>query len=61
MAQPAILLVEWLAYARLQQAGKTPEAVAGHSLGEFAALAACVHLKVLSLSNNNLSRTVPCP
>lgn len=41
VAQPAILLVEWLAYARLQQAGKTPEAVAGHSLGEFAALAAC--------------------
>lgn len=40
-AQPAILLVEWLAFEALKRKGKAPRAVAGHSLGEFAALAAC--------------------
>lgn len=40
VAQPAILLVEWLAWQALQAEGKEPQAVAGHSLGEFAALAA---------------------
>lgn len=40
VAQPAILLVEWLAWRALQQKGKEPAVVAGHSLGEFAALAA---------------------
>lgn len=41
VAQPAILLVEWLAFASLARAGCVPQAAAGHSLGEFAALAAC--------------------
>lgn len=40
VAQPAILVVEWLAWAALTRAGLRPTAVAGHSLGEFAALAA---------------------
>ena len=40
-AQPALLLVEWLAWEALRRAGRAPGAVAGHSLGEFAALAAC--------------------
>lgn len=41
VVQPAILLVEWLAWEALRKAGRTPQAAAGHSLGEFAALAAC--------------------
>jgi [acyl-carrier-protein] S-malonyltransferase len=40
VAQPAILLVEWLSFQALKRAGREPQAVAGHSLGEFAALAA---------------------
>lgn len=39
VAQPAIFLVEWAAFLVAQGLQK-PEAVAGHSLGEFAALAA---------------------
>ena len=40
IVQPAILLVEWLACEALSRMGKEPDCVAGHSLGEFAALAA---------------------
>ena len=40
VVQPAILLVEWLACELLSRMGKEPACVAGHSLGEFAALAA---------------------
>jgi len=40
IVQPAILLVEWLACEALSRMGKEPACVAGHSLGEFAALAA---------------------
>lgn len=40
VAQPAIFLVEWAGWAILQTLGREEEAVAGHSLGEFAALAA---------------------
>ena len=40
-AQPLILLVEWLATeAMVREAGLRPEAVCGHSLGEYGALAA---------------------
>ncbi|MGB9757406.1 MAG: ACP S-malonyltransferase [Candidatus Bipolaricaulaceae bacterium] len=39
LAQPAIFLVEWAGFLAVQGKGG-PEAVAGHSLGEFAALAA---------------------
>lgn len=39
VAQPAIFLVEWAAFL-VAKNRKDPEAVAGHSLGEFAALAA---------------------
>ncbi|MGQ9700133.1 MAG: ACP S-malonyltransferase [Candidatus Bipolaricaulaceae bacterium] len=39
VAQPAIFLVEWAAFLAAKNR-KDPEAVAGHSLGEFAALAA---------------------
>lgn len=39
VAQPAIFLVEWAAFL-VAKNRKAPEAVAGHSLGEFAALAA---------------------
>ncbi len=38
-AQPALLLVEWLAFLRLRNAGIPCQMVAGHSLGEYAALA----------------------
>lgn len=38
--QPALLLVEWLAWEALIRGGMVPGAVAGHSLGEFAALSA---------------------
>ncbi len=41
IVQPALLLVEWLAYEALRREGRMPRAAAGHSLGEFAALAAC--------------------
>jgi len=40
VVQPAILLVEWLACEALSRLGREPGCVAGHSLGEFAALAA---------------------
>ncbi|KUK26797.1 MAG: Malonyl CoA-acyl carrier protein transacylase [Acetothermia bacterium 64_32] len=40
VVQPAILLVEWLACEALSRLGREPTCVAGHSLGEFAALAA---------------------
>jgi [acyl-carrier-protein] S-malonyltransferase len=39
IAQPAIFLVEWAAFLAARRRGE-PVAVAGHSLGEFAALAA---------------------
>ncbi len=39
VAQPALFLVEWAAF-RVLRAQREPDAVAGHSLGEFAALAA---------------------
>lgn len=39
VAQPALFLVEWAAFLVLQKRAE-PRAVAGHSLGEFAALAA---------------------
>ncbi len=39
VAQPAIFLVEWAAFLVARER-REPEAVAGHSLGEFAALAA---------------------
>jgi [acyl-carrier-protein] S-malonyltransferase len=39
VAQPAIFLVEWAGFLVAKER-KEPEAVAGHSLGEFAALAA---------------------
>ncbi|MCS7240577.1 MAG: ACP S-malonyltransferase [Candidatus Bipolaricaulota bacterium] len=39
LAQPAIFLVEWAGFLVARKKAK-PEAVAGHSLGEFAALAA---------------------
>jgi len=45
IVQPALLLVEWVLYTALSRAGHAPEAAAGHSLGEFAALAACGALK----------------
>ncbi len=37
-AQPALLLASVAAWAALQRSGKAPEAVAGHSLGEYSAL-----------------------
>ncbi len=40
VAQPALLLVEWLAFLQLGRQGLSCDAVAGHSLGEYAALAA---------------------
>ena len=36
--QPALYTVEALELQRLRDAGETPDAVAGHSLGEYAAL-----------------------
>lgn len=39
VAQPAIFLVEWAGFLIAKEQGE-PKAVAGHSLGEFAALAA---------------------
>ncbi len=39
VAQPAIFLVEWAGFL-VAKGRRAPEAVAGHSLGEFAALAA---------------------
>lgn len=38
-AQPLLFLADWLWASRLDSAGVTPSAVAGHSLGELAALA----------------------
>jgi [acyl-carrier-protein] S-malonyltransferase len=38
-AQPLLFLADWAWGARLEAAGVVPAAVAGHSLGEFAALA----------------------
>lgn len=40
VAQPALLLLEWLAWEALIRQRTPVEAVAGHSLGEYAALAA---------------------
>jgi len=40
VAQPALLLVEWLACLELADRGFSYQVVAGHSLGEYAALAA---------------------
>jgi len=40
VAQPALLLVEWLAFLGLEQRGFSCQVAAGHSLGEYAALAA---------------------
>ncbi len=40
VAQPALLLVEWLAFLKLRERGVPCQAAAGHSLGEYAALAA---------------------
>ncbi len=40
VVQPAIFLVEWLATEALVRTGVRPRVVCGHSLGEFAALAA---------------------
>lgn len=39
VAQPLLFLADWLWATRLDSAGITPSVVAGHSLGEFAALA----------------------
>jgi len=39
-AQPALLTVEWITTQILENSGITPAVVAGHSLGEYAALAA---------------------
>lgn len=38
--QPLVFLVEWLTTEAIKEAGTYPEAVCGHSLGEYAALAA---------------------
>lgn len=38
--QPALLFVEWLGFEALRRRGVEPEVTCGHSLGEFAALAA---------------------
>ncbi|MDR1397933.1 MAG: ACP S-malonyltransferase [Desulfarculales bacterium] len=44
--QPALTLVSLAAWQALQKAGVIPYATAGHSLGEYAALAACGCLSV---------------
>ncbi len=40
VAQPALFMIAWLAHRELDKAGWDCQAVAGHSLGEYAALAA---------------------
>jgi [acyl-carrier-protein] S-malonyltransferase len=40
VAQPALYVTGYAAYAALKTLGVTPDAVAGHSIGEYAALAA---------------------
>src|SRR5258706_5376223 len=40
VAQPALYVTGYAAYAVLRSLGVTPDAVAGHSIGEYAALAA---------------------
>src|SRR5690348_16722792 len=40
VAQPALYVTGYAAFAVLRSLGVTPDAVAGHSIGEYAALAA---------------------
>jgi len=62
VVQPAILLIEWLACEALSRLGKEPTCVAGHSLGEFAALAAAevitwpVALRLVTLRGKLMER-----
>ena len=55
IAQPAIVTVSFIIFNLLQKQGVTPSFVAGHSLGEYTALAAAGVLpfaKLCSLSGN---------
>ncbi len=40
IAQPAVFIVDYILFTLLKRGGVTPDFVAGHSLGEYAALAA---------------------
>ena len=51
--QPAMAAVDMICFAALQKAGVEPFAVAGHSLGEYPALAACG-----AMSNSDCIRLV---